>query len=72
MVDTHEVETPEPPSVRERNAVARMGLFAIIAAAVLLALAATLIFAHRPHTPQITPGQKPPLAVVSLLGGRLS
>ncbi len=72
LVDAHPTETHEPPSVRERRSMARMGLFAVMAAVGLVALAAAVIFAHRPHTPQITPGQKQPSTVVSMLTGRVS
>ena len=73
MADTmHEVQTRDPPSVRQRRGFVRMGVVAVVAVALMVTLAAVVIFVHRPHTPQITPGQKQPSAVVALLTGRIS
>ena len=73
MADTmHEAPTREAPSVRERRGFVRMGVVVVVAVAVMVTLAAVVIFVHRPHTTQITPGQKQPSAVVALLTGRVS
>jgi len=67
MVDTPQAEVREPPSARERRAFVRMGLWAVIAVAVTMTLAAAFVLAHRPHTPQITPGVKQSSPVASVL-----
>ena len=54
MVDTH-----ESPSAREHEALRRMGFLVVIGIAAAMVLAALVVFTHRPHTPQLTPGQKP-------------
>jgi hypothetical protein len=53
------VDTQEPPPVSERRMLARMGLWAVIAAAAVMVIAALLVLTHLPHTPQLVPGQKP-------------
>jgi hypothetical protein len=53
------VDTQQPPPVSERRMLARMGLWAVIGAAAVMVLAALVVFTHRPHTPQLVPGQKP-------------
>jgi hypothetical protein len=58
MVDTH-----ERPSVREHELRARMGLWVIIGVAAVMVLAALVVFTHRPHTPELVPGQKEPSAI---------
>ena len=60
MADTH-----EPRSARERRAFARMGLLAVIVAAAAMTLAAVVILSHRPHTPELTPGQRQREALVA-------
>jgi hypothetical protein len=56
-----------PPTARGHELPARTGLLVVIGVAVVMMLAALLVFTHRPHTPQLTPGQKQPPAI-ALLG----
>jgi hypothetical protein len=62
MVDTH-----EPPPVSDQRVLARLGLWAVIGAATVMVIAAVLVFTHRPHTPELTPGQKQPSALAFLV-----
>jgi hypothetical protein len=61
MVDTH-----EPPSLRERRLFERTGFWAVIGGAAALLLAMALVFLHRPHTTQLTPGQAQPSSLAFL------
>ena len=45
------VDTKEPPSVREHEQLVRMGLWVVIGVAVVMVLAAVVVFTHRSHTP---------------------
>ena len=62
MVDTH-----QPPCAGEHEVLVRMGLWVIIGVAAVMVLAAFVVFTHRPHTPELTPGQKQP-SVIAWLG----
>jgi hypothetical protein len=60
------VDTQEPPSVRERETLARMGLWVVIGIAAAVVLAALVVITHRPHTPELVPGQKQPSTMAFL------
>jgi hypothetical protein len=60
------VDTQEPPSVREHEQLVRMGLWVVIGVAVVMVLAAVVVFTHRSHTPELVPGQKQPSAIAWL------
>jgi hypothetical protein len=61
MVDTHERRF-----AREHEALLRMGIWAVIGIAAVMVLAALVVLTHRPHTPELTPGQKQPSAIAWL------
>ena len=60
------VDTLRPQRLTDRRALVRLGLCAAIGAATLMALAVLVVLTHRPHTPELVPGQKP--SVFALLG----
>jgi hypothetical protein len=59
MVDMH-----APPS--EQAALLRMGLWVVIGVALVMVLAALVVLTHRPHTPELTPGEKQPSVIAWL------
>jgi hypothetical protein len=61
MSDTH-----EPPSLRERKLFEKAGVWAVVGGAAALLLAMAVVFLHRPHTTQLTPGQAQPSSLAFL------
>jgi hypothetical protein len=65
MADVREARTE-----REHRQFARAGVVVVLGVIACVLLAAVIVLTHRPHTRELTPGQKQPSALAFLDPGR--